>query len=509
MIRLFLLCLSLLLPASARAAWGEATSANFIVYGEGSRERLVKFATELEQFDQLMRTVTNSRFERSPARLKVFLVGRGNEVRRLMDARGSGALGVYVPDKEGPFFLASTGTEGGAFAIDGPHVLRHEYVHHFMLQNAPAYYPVWYREGFAEYYATAKFDEPTVATIGTPPESRLGTIFYGDWGRYEDILSYDGSSKKVGADHLYAQGWLLVHAMSSDKALAAQVHRYLVAINGGKTPAEAYRATFGETDLDTRLARYFRSKRLPAIRMTLRRPIDPGSISYRQLGDAEGAMIEWDIRAAFADKAEEKAKLAREFRSAAGRRAGDPAVLRTTAEIEHAAGNHAGAMAAVDKLLQLRPDDPRGLLRKGMILVDMAERDKASAAQWTEARSWIIKANAKSPDNALILFQYYDSFPRAGQAPPKDASAALVRAFELVPQDSDLRLATGIELERVGRLAEARVVIEPLAYAALPREEKQKKGNDEDDEEEREYREKVKVARELLDRLNKAPAATG
>jgi tetratricopeptide (TPR) repeat protein len=500
MIRQFLLCAGLLFSTAAQAKWGEATSENFVVYGDLSKDRLVKYTAELEQFDQLLRTVTNAGTERNPTRVKVYLVSRGNDVRRLMNVRGSGIEGAYFATERGPFFIAPRSDSGGAFGLESDAILRHEYVHHFMLQNAPAYYPAWYREGFAEFYSTASFRDAKTAVIGKVIEGRLASFVYGTQISYRHLLSNDGKDKRVSAEHIYAQGWLMVHAMSGDKALAQRVQRYLVAINGGDAPAAAFEKVFGsEADqLDSQMSRYVKKNRFPGLQVTLKKPVSDGTIAYRELSPVEEAIIDWNIRFDQPLNAADSAKFARDYRAVAQRYPNDSAALLLLAEAENDAGFHDEALAAVDRLLAKDPKNARGLLRKGMILMDLAERAKADKAQWAAARGWIVKANRQNPDDPFILSQYYESYARAGVTPPKDATDGLVRAFQLVPQDRGLRLTTALELERLGCLQEAKIVVEPLAYAAHPEPKKDKAENDSDEQEERK---RDDTARDLLQRL--------
>ena len=91
-------------------------------------------------------------------------------------------------------------------------------------------------------------------------------------------------------------------------------------------------------------------------------------------------------------------------------------------------------------MLALSPEDPRGLLRRGLIEVERLDRaDSADAAAWTAARNWLRRANRAAPDDPLILIEYYRTFRRQGRQAPRDAGAGLARAFELVPQDFSLR----------------------------------------------------------------------
>ena len=77
-------------------------------------------------------------------------------------AKPAGAIAV-VP--------RNTGTDG---VFTGQLVLFHEYAHHFMLQYAPAAYPAWYVEGFAEVVSTASFERKGAnACLGVTQRPRM------------------------------------------------------------------------------------------------------------------------------------------------------------------------------------------------------------------------------------------------------------------------------------------------------------------------------------------------
>ncbi|HST37590.1 MAG TPA: hypothetical protein VLK25_13305 [Allosphingosinicella sp.] len=146
---------------------------------------------------------------------------------------------------------------------------------------------------------------------------------------------------------------------------------------------------------------------------------------------------------------------------------GDPAALQLLADVEALGGNLEAAGRAVDAVLARRPDAPRALLRKGLVEVALLERAHVTdRARWTAAREWIRRANAASPDDPMILFEYYRAFEQQGVRPPPPAVAALERAFELIPQSFDLRQHYARELVRARRYRSAVNALAPVAYSA-------------------------------------------
>jgi hypothetical protein len=161
-IRLAWLALLLCLPGAVHAEWREASSRHFLVYSEGKEDTVRDFATKLERFDKAMRVRLGLGDEDlGPAnRLTVYVVNDINQVRRLgRFGSGSDIAGFYV-GRAGRSVAVTPRLAGGGDMndIDPATILLHEYSHHLMMQNATAAYPAWFREGFAEFNSTVRFE---------------------------------------------------------------------------------------------------------------------------------------------------------------------------------------------------------------------------------------------------------------------------------------------------------------------------------------------------------------
>src|SRR5688572_20933324 len=86
----------LVLPATARADWFEASSAHFVVYANDSERDVRKFSEQLERFHASMALVTGLEGEGpSPSnRVTVFMVSE-SQIERLSGDRNIG--GFYIP----------------------------------------------------------------------------------------------------------------------------------------------------------------------------------------------------------------------------------------------------------------------------------------------------------------------------------------------------------------------------------------------------------------------------
>jgi Flp pilus assembly protein TadD len=509
MFRKTLLALLLCVPAAAQASWLEASSRHFRVYSEGGEDSLRKAITDLEKYDFVLRWASKVTRPASPIKLKVYLLRNTAEVSQSMPFAPSGVAGYYTASARGPIAVSTRTGTGGQDELSAQGVLFHEYAHHFMFQYFPATYPAWYSEGFAEYYGTTRILDKDVIEVGHAARHRYSSFEDNSWmpvGRMLAAKSY----ADVGGDLylMYAQGWLLVHYLSFQKERSGQLAAYLNAINAGVPYEKARDDAFGPgaKKLDAELRDYSGKHRLTALSLPFK-PIDVGPIELRPLDEAENALIDEDIALGGGLPRTLAAKFAERVRSKAARYSSSPYALRILVEAERAAGNNAAAQAAVDRWLTLKPKDGLAMMHKAQLQIDsLAAAKSTDPAAWDGARSLIVQASKASPGTPEILLAYYNSFVRQGVAPPAGAQNALVRAFELVPQDEMLRYLVAADFENRGMIQEAVATIKPVAFELHGSDENAKKKKKEE-----ELREKYRVAgdtrtetpREMLERLEK------
>ena len=178
--RLFLLISILFLAAPAHAEWWEARTDHFIIYSQDDEGDTRKFATELERYDNALRSLQSTKFEPITAdwqRVTIFRFGDVDDIGRLAHAP---AAGFYRPDLTPVAFtpvrdskdLGSIIKRDSRTDLDPKSVLFHEYAHHFMFKYFPAGYPSWYIEAFAETLATIDLKPDGTFHVGNPPNWR-------------------------------------------------------------------------------------------------------------------------------------------------------------------------------------------------------------------------------------------------------------------------------------------------------------------------------------------------
>lgn len=516
LIRLLLVLGALFGASTAQAEWREASTRNFIVYSEGSEADLRAFAEKLEKFDFVLRRIHRVQAPPSPNRLRVILVPNQRAVAELAGARGSGVAGYYIRDARGMMLVGShnrlasrAGSDRGesrslVYEIDPESVLLHEYTHHFMYQYFPATYPTWYSEGFAEFWGATRFLENGVVEVGRPAEHRFGSFGANRWLPLGELLEAQNYSQVGEVDLLYAQGWLLVRYAWENPERQRQLQQYLALINRGTTYADAARQAFGSvSQLNSELRSYAGRTRYTVINLPFR-AIDTGDVALRTMSPAEQAMFRSEIELSQGVSVSEFPAFAARVRREAAAFPNDPFALRLLVEVERIARNADAARAALDRLLTVVPEDPRGLMLKGLIDTD-GLRGRGSPAEFAAARRPIERAMQLSPNDPLIQEALYTSYQAMGRLPPEEAQAALYRAMELAPSDPRLRYIVAYDFEQRGMIPEAIATIRPDAYRVPDRrdesEGERQRRERREDRDRRAGTTRTETAREMLERL--------
>lgn len=447
----------------AAAAWQRATSTHFVLYVDGTQAQAREVAERLERFDGLLRRLSPVPPRESPIRLTIYMPASDAGVASL--AGSDFVAGYYKPSVSGSFMVAPRRNWNAAMTADT--ILFHEYTHHFMLANYSSVYPAWFVEGYAELLSTVRFGESAILigafadhrsrelALTPPPLSDL----LAPWPRVTTL-----------ADRLnhYANAWFLTHYLLVSGQRSGQLARYLALTGQGRPIEQAAQEAFGGLDaLQRDFLRYRGTRYIPTVTIQFSQAPAVGPIEVAAVGDGEASLIMLRARYQGGVSDDDVAGFARRVRARAAEAPNDPAALQLLADAEYLAGDYPAATRAVEALLARQPESPRALLRRGLIELKILEAGHiAEPARWTAARDWIRRGNGLAPDDPQILYEYYRGFSRqnAGR-PPANAAAALARAYELVPQDFDVRATYAERLIDERRFHDATIVLGPVAYS--------------------------------------------
>lgn len=468
-IGLYLGAAVLALAAPASAAWLQASSKHFVIYGDMPVDEMRSYATRLEKFDAAARLV---RKQSDPAvgdgnRVHVYVVPTDLDVNRTLGSAESGVLGYYEDDVRSPFIITPRkvrrDVDNRSFSPES--VFFHEYTHHLQLQSSNRPLPAWLSEGFAEFLGNPIFGADGSVGLGTPANDRAAAIIKGKWAPMADLLG--GNAITLGYSGFwgqnYAQGWLLNHYLAFEPSRKGQIDDYVARISRGENALTAGRAVFGDLNkLESELRAYSRVERFSYIKIDSTKLVVP-PVTIVELSPAASQVMMPRIYAKTGYDGLAKGKVLKAVRDIAAKATGDALVMRTLAQVEYDSDNYDAAGIAADAALKADPTSTEAMLFKGRSFLGKA-RATNDAALFKQARTWFLKANKADKDDPEPLYLYYRSFRDANQAAPQQAVDALKYAAILAPRDLTLQIRLGMEYLRQNRLAEAKAALEPVAY---------------------------------------------
>jgi cytochrome c-type biogenesis protein CcmH/NrfG len=461
--------LFLLVSGEVLADWREASSDHFVIYADESEKEIRKYSDRLERYYSAMTFVLPSRQNKpSPSnRVTIYVVRNQRIVQKLYgDNASRDLLGFYLPRAGGSLaIIPPIDVASGGKPSQSELVLMHEYAHHYMAENAPYLVPRWYSEGFAEYFATAKFESEGAVGLGLPAEHRAYELFEARDVSIERLLDSKlyAAKKTKDYDNFYGRSWLLFHYLFTDGERRKLIVDYLNRLNQGEAELAAATAAFGDLKaLDKALDAYLRQRRMQYIRVTPER-LSVGQITVRTLGEAEAASMPIRIRSKRGVNPQTAAEVVLEAREVAAKYPDEPAVQAALAEAEYDAGDDEAAVRAADKALAKAPGNMTALIQKGYALTRMATESKSTEG-WLAARKHFVSVNRIENDHPIPLIYYYLSFLAQEKQPTKAALDGLDWALELAPYDASVRMMVAGRQMQDKRFAQAIRTISPLAH---------------------------------------------
>jgi hypothetical protein len=459
--------LMVLAPASAHAQWREASTRHFVIYSQQSEAELRTTAEQLERLDGAMRIqLRRTDPDRSPATRLTIYVFRHREALQGFLGVSNGIAGIYQPRVSGSIALTheTAGWRRDRDSLDPRIVLFHEYAHHFLNSNFSFGAPLWFSEGYAEFWSTTTFERDGSVRYGVVGGHRSRELTYARPVPVRQLLTLRLPIRdpEVGIA-AYGRGWVLSHYLSFEPSRAGQLNNYLRALADGRT-AEQAAQSFGDLDqLNRDVERYMRGSSFAAATLTAAQ-VPSSPITIRLLRPGEQAIMAVRMRSKWGVNEEQAARLVTPAREVAQRFPDDSLVQVTLAEVEHDANNWRQSEAAADRAIAAAPNLVDAHLYKARAIWGrLAAAESATPEQWREVRREITAANRLDPDDPEPLVTFFDSFEAAGEHAPENAIDGLLLAQREASEDRELRIKAGRQLLIAGNAALARAVLAPVA----------------------------------------------
>jgi tetratricopeptide (TPR) repeat protein len=465
--------LLLLLAATANAEWQEASGDHFVIYSDQSEAAVRSFAERLERYHAAMAHVyALTPGKPSPSnRVTVFVISSPGKLHEILTVNDQHLRHGYIARAGASIAVIPAQKGGSTYRITQEQALFHAYAHHFMIANLTARaYPVWFNEGFAEFFASARFRAGGVE-LGAADNALVPQLVVHPSVPLRTLLSSDGGRKGATShDAFYGQSWLLFHYLQMAPERAYQLASYQRLLAAGQAPLQAAEGAFGnleqlEKDLDA-----YKRRRLIASLFVRGQELEVGSIVVRKLGPGEAAMMPTLVQSKAGVDRDEATALLPEARRVAALYPNDAAVLSALAEAEFDAGNDDAAIAAADRALAFDANRINAHLQKGYALARKVESGVLPKEAWRDVRIQFVKANAVENDNPIPLLRFYLTYLKQGEPPTKNAIAGLERSLQLAPFDGALRWVVAQQMIADERFEDAAQTLRPLAYSPHPSE---------------------------------------
>ncbi|MBM3594220.1 MAG: hypothetical protein FJX31_00105 [Alphaproteobacteria bacterium] len=462
------------MPGAVHAEWWEARTDHFIVITEDTEANARAYAERMERYDGALRTLQNMAPQKSDIgdanRVTIYRFGTTDDIGRL--AGSYGVAGFYLPRAGEPtaFSPIRESRETGSLErntsydptrMDAESVLKHEYVHHFMLYNFPASYPGWYTEGFAELYATLELREDGSFHVGNPPQYRGYALFNMLIAPTERFFDGDRAASGFDLYQRYTLGWLLTHYLTFTPGRQGQLPAFLAALGKGEKSLDAARRIFGDLgQLDRELRRYLRTE-LPGINVkpaNYQLPV----VAMRRIEGAEAATMMQRIEIAAGLSKKEAPAAIRALEEDSQRYPDSALVWELLGKARFAAEDWAGADAALDRALAIDGNRIEALIYRGCVTSKRAKADPAAAKA---RRPFLVRAARLDQRTPRPLIEYYYSYRAAGEPIPEAAIIGLEDAFGTAAHDANYRYLLGMQLISEGKGSAAKAVLLPISVA--------------------------------------------
>ena len=479
--------------------WRRFESANFVAFGNATRDDLRRAVVELEAFRALLLQLfpTLRLTSPVPTRVVVFKDVASFSRFRPRDARGKledWVGGYFTPQPDVNYLVVAGGASGLQLSI-----VFHEYTHYVLHRNLPSI-PMWLDEGLSDFYSTFQpAREKGWSQIGAVPPGRAQVLTNGSLFPLEKVLSTQGALKILqdpsSVPMFYAESWVLVYYLSLGQGgkRQGQIGAYMKALQKGlpfeRAFTEAFQCTYDQ--LESELRTYVNARTLPGlgIRRASTEALEAADMQPMLQADADALQADLLSRLGSGDDAEKAANRALALDPE------HPQARLALAKVRLGQGRSADAIALLETLV----DKPSVGLGAQMALasalidagryeeaVQPAERavqlnDQAASAWYALSLAFAVLGRDRQADSAMLRYLELEPSPesyhtrayylfRLGKdgAAARDAKAFLERAgwgHESAPYVAFL---SALAYRRLGQNADADAVLERARPTVTP-----------------------------------------
>jgi len=345
----------------------------------------------------------------------------------------------------------------------------HEYAHFMLEPNLPRT-PLWFDEGFADYFSTVKF-EGEKFSLGLPPPGYVDILGQSATLNLEQVMNVTPFSPEYksmvhGRGDFYARSWLLVHYILSEKKLAQAMQFFDLTLNQQVPPAQAVQRTFGMTlkELSDALKAHL-GRVAQTVQSYPAPPIEKLSFSIEVVKEPAISTLLADV---YLHSPDHQSLAESEFRRLiasegnkpnAGAHAGLGYLLLRKKD-------WAGAEREFSKATEAGSEDPRVWYLAAYTDYKDHGVENRPAAELIELNQKLDGALQRDPNDPEAM--YLKALVLSSAANPAEAIRLLLRASELRPRNETYKLELAHQYIRARKFDDAAAVLERLKRSHDP-----------------------------------------
>lgn len=473
-VKLMWLCLMCaVVPISAQAKTIEVKSENFVFVGNVNEKGAKALVTELEQYRSAILQMLGAEAFPEPIPVRIFAVKSDKEMKTMTGI--DGIAGVYRTTVDGPIFIlnAKGGFRRGKQAR---HVALHEYTHHVLAAYTNQFYPRWYNEGLANYFATFKVNKKGQLVIGRPNQQYGYVLAQKTWMPTDIVVnsirrypfkSYGTKGSGLGmSDYFYAQTWLAVHYIQSHPDEGKKMTQYVKLLNATRNPKDAFTEAFGRTPevFHKELKAYQKKNRYKYITITHKYDVSVKPLKVTPLDKGQAAFRKAEAMRFFSGNNVKTATISAQYDKAEKILGETLGILTARADLASWENEYDKSMKYIQKALQQAPESAHVNRTLGMLYVYKNDDDNKvpNGDELVLARKHLKKALRVDPNDMGSHYHYAKTFVMGHKDPTPQAIASAETALDYYRSsdfaDSNLMFAN--ILMNAGKYEAAKLPIE-------------------------------------------------
>lgn len=462
------------------AHWYRAESQHFIVYTDVRREDAIFLLNQLERLRYVLRGFLRQEAEPEPpeAKTELYYLSRSQDLeviphpgyhdliglnRSCEDGTQAYAVHLYYNSTAGQPLEKRPENEGLSYIFQA-------YARHYLYQHSLDRKQVWFIDGFAHYFSTARF-EGNQAVLGMAPQpfaNLLRSSTFPSKLNYRYVLLAEQTDVQLPGMTLdtkmeyQARAWVLVHYILSSPENLKRFGVYLQAVDAGTEPVKAFETAF---DMSTAKFSEVSTKLLQGLEATKAtfKALPEADVSFFTLPESADKLLLWGSALKTCPSPSQGRSLLGKIRNEVPKYPDSVLAQRILSLAEAGWGDPNVAVAYL--IRDGMPDDFEGLYLLGRAQLSLARKStgEARTVALKAARQAFAKASIIDATSTPTAWYYYRTAVLLDGRPDEDAQSAALTAWLQAPEIDTYALHAGLVYAWLGRKEEALKALKTVA----------------------------------------------